>query len=108
MSTTVTPEPQELEFPDPSMALQDMGVDPRGKVEPESGVQFTPMGPQLSDTNGVKKSGAPLGPVHSMVGRSGQVMAGGWSSTTVTVAEHEAEAPWSSVAVSVTNVLPSE
>jgi len=37
-----------------------------------------------------------------------EVICGGVSSTTVTVAVHELDAPWLSVTVIVTSVLPSE
>lgn len=64
---TVTVKPQELEFPDPSVALQETDVDPIGKIDPEAGVQLTSIVPgQLSDTVGLKVAKAPLGPVASI------------------------------------------
>jgi len=40
VSRTVTAELQLLEFPDPSVTLQENGVEPSAKVEPEAGEQL--------------------------------------------------------------------
>lgn len=67
VSRTVTLELQELEFPDPSVALHEIGVDPIGKVEPDAGSQLGAPTLQLSETVGLKETAAPVGPVHSAV-----------------------------------------
>ena len=64
---TVTVKLQELEFADPSVALQDTDVTPIGKMEPEAGVQITVVPAQLSDTVGMKFKMAPFGAVASIV-----------------------------------------
>ena len=64
---TVTVKPQELEFPDPSVAPQETDVAPIGKIDPDVGVQLDVMVPeQLSDTVGLKIATAPFGPVASI------------------------------------------
>ena len=67
VSCTVTVVPQLLEFPDPSVAPHEMGVDPSGKVEPDAGMQLDAPTLQLSETVGLKETAAPFGPVHSTV-----------------------------------------
>ena len=64
---TVTEKLQELKFADPSVALQDTGVTPIGKTEPEAAVQSTVVPVQLSDTVGLKLELAPVGAVASIV-----------------------------------------
>jgi len=67
VSCTVTIVSQLLEFPDPSMAPHEMGVDPFGKVEPDAGMQLDAATLQLSETVGLKETAAPFAPVHSTV-----------------------------------------
>ena len=89
VSWTVTLELQELEFPEPSVALQSTCVVPNGKLFPDAG-QLVEAKPQLSEPTALKETTAPLGPVHSTGAGAGHVIAGGESSTTVTVAVQEA------------------
>ena len=65
--STVTVKPQVLVFPDTSVALHVMDVDPTGKVDPEGGVQLASMAPeQVSVAVALKEAMAPLGPVLSI------------------------------------------
>ena len=105
VSTTVTLEPQEFEFPELSVALQDTGVVPNGKLFPDAG-QLVEAKPQLSDALALKVAVALLDPVHSAVWGAGQVIVGASASTTVTTAVQESDAPLSSVTVSSTLVVP--
>src|SRR2546425_266816 len=66
VSLTVTLEVQEFEFPEPSVALQEMLVVASGKVDPDAG-QFVEGIPQLSLAAALKVAVAPPGPVHSTI-----------------------------------------
>src|SRR6266496_4934056 len=95
-------------LPEPSVAVQVTVEAPSGKTEPEAGEQTTVAAEQLSAALGVAKvTMAPADAVATAATLAGQMMVGGVSSTTVTVAAHEADAPWLSVTVSVTKVAPS-
>jgi len=108
VSITVTPNPQELEYPELSVALQDTSVDPIENVEPEVG-QLVDEGPQRSEAFALKDTLAPLGPVHSAVIGAGHVISGGVvSTTTVTEELQELVFPEPSVALQSTVVDPSE
>ena len=76
-------------------------------VLPLVGLQLTLATEQLSEAAGAKLTTAPAGDVASVTMLPGQVMAGGVVSTTVTVATQLFDAPWLSVTVNVTLVLPS-
>ena len=67
VSCTVTVVLQLLTFSDSSMTPHSMSVDPRGKVEPDAGMQVDAAILQLSETEVLKKMAAPFGPVHSTV-----------------------------------------
>lgn len=107
MSITVTPNPQELEYPELSVALQDTSVDPIENVEPEVG-QLVDEGPQRSEAVALKDTLAPLAPVHSAVIGAGHVISGGVVSTTVTEELQELVFPEPSVASQSTVDDPSE
>ena len=107
MSITVTPNPQELEYPELSVALQDTSVDPIENVEPEVG-QLVDEGPQRSEAVALNDTLAPLGPVHSAVIGAGHVISGGVVSTTVTEELQELVFPEPSVALQSTVVDPRE
>src|SRR2546425_3027058 len=66
VSLTVTLEVQEFEFPEPSVALQEMLVVASGRVDPDAG-QFVEGIPQLSLAAALKVAVAPPGPVHSTI-----------------------------------------
>ena len=66
-------------------------------------MQVNAGGPQLSVALALKNTGAPLGLVQLAVMFVGQVMAGGWLSTTVTVKPHDGPA----VVVQLTEVRPT-
>src|SRR5256884_846141 len=66
VSLTVTLELQELEFPEPSVALQETLVVPSGKVDPDAG-QLVEATPQLSPAPPLKVAVAPPGPAHSTI-----------------------------------------
>lgn len=108
VSRTVTAESHVLPFPDPSVMLQENGVEPSVNVELEVGLQRGVCNPgQLSDPVGLKETTAPLGEVHSATG-AGQEIAGFSLSTTETFAPQDAESFFVSVTVKVTAVVPKE
>ena len=104
MSITVTPNPQELEYPELSVALQDTSVDPIENVEPEVG-QLAVEEPQRSEAVALKDTLAPLGPVHSAVIGAGHVISGGVVSTIVTEELQELVLSDPSVALQVISVV---
>jgi hypothetical protein len=62
---------------------------PRAKVDPDGGTQLgVPTPGQLSETEGLRVTAAPAGPVHSTTGE-GHVMPGFSRSLTVILAVHE-------------------
>ena len=95
------------ELLDVSVAVQVAVVVPMGKVEPEDGEHDVLATPQLSATVGEKLTTAPAGDVAGSVTSAGQVSVGAVVSFTVTFVVHMADAPVSSVTVSVTDVVPS-
>src|SRR3989449_4650247 len=66
VSLTVTLELQELEFPEPSVALQETLVVPSGKVDPDAG-QLVEAIPQLSPAPALKVAVAPPVPAPSTI-----------------------------------------
>lgn len=77
VSCTFTMELQLLPLPEASTTLQENGVEPRGKTEPDGGTQAgSCKAGQLSETVGLKVTLAPPGEVHSATG-AGHEMLGG-------------------------------
>jgi hypothetical protein len=106
LSTTVTVNEHEVELPAASVAVEVTVVVPRLKVEPEAGTEVT-VAEQLSVAVTLKFTTASHEFASLLtVMLEGQVIAGAWLSTTVTVNEHEVEFPAASVAVEVTVVEP--
>jgi len=107
-STTVTTTGQEMALPAASLAVEVTVVTPAGKLDPDAGVDSTVTGgEQLSEAVVVKATGALHAPgeVETVIG-AGQEIAGGASSTTVTVAVAWLVAPMGSTTVSRTDVVP--
>ncbi|KOP78207.1 hypothetical protein AN957_03155 [Cytobacillus solani] len=106
---TITLKEQALIFPAASVAVHVTVVVPRGKKEPDAGVQTAVAPGQLSITVGSGKlTNAPLlpGSLNTVIS-SEQVITGGSESTIVTVKEHSAVLPALSVAVQITGVMPT-
>ncbi|MED3574136.1 hypothetical protein P4452_17940 [Cytobacillus praedii] len=100
---------QALIFPAASVAVQVTVVVPRGKNDPDAGVQTVVAPGQLSITVGSGKlTNAPLlpGSLNTVIS-SEQVIIGGSESTIVIVKEHSAVLPALSVAVQMTGVSPT-
>src|SRR4051812_44048493 len=84
-STTVTTKLQPLLLPVASTAEQTTGVLPKAKTATRGGAELTDtFVSQASVAVAVKRTCAPLAPVHSSVRSVGQVIVGGVVSTTVT------------------------
>src|SRR5947209_4691843 len=106
--TTVTLNPQELLLPDELLAVQLTLVIPIGNTLPDGVVQINVVGVQLVETVGVNVTDAPAWLVNSIAMSGGQMRPGGVGSITVTLAVQEFDAPWLSVTLRVTGVVPNE
>jgi hypothetical protein len=108
LSTTVTLKEEEAVRPALSLTVQVTVVEPGANVEPDEGVQVGVKEPSTeSDAVAVNMTVAPFGPVALTVISDGTVIAGGVSSTTVTLNDADAELPAMSVAEHVTLVDPT-
>ena len=86
VSSTVTMNIQEVEFPEASVAVQVTAVVPRENVDPDEGTQvITGLGSPESTAVAVNATEAPAGLPHSAVMSCGQVIPGALLSATVTV-----------------------
>jgi len=107
-ATTLTSKEHIDELPEASVAVQVTVVVPTANTEPEGGEQTTlGAGSQASLAVAVKLTTAPPGPAQVTRTSPGQVTAGAVVSSTVTEKVHCEELPSSSVAVTVTTVVPS-
>jgi hypothetical protein len=107
LSSTVTVKEQVAVFPAASVAVAVTVVAPKLKVEPEAGLYDTVADPQLSVAVAAKVTTAVQVPAAVLAEMfDGQVIAGAWLSSTVTVKEQVAVFPAASVAVAVTVVAP--
>jgi hypothetical protein len=105
---TVTLNDPDAELPALSVAEQVTVVVPRGKVEPEAGLQVTGTEPSTgSEAEAVNLTTAPLALVAGTVMSDGSVKLGGVLSTTFTLKEAEPVRPALSVAEQDTVVEPS-
>src|SRR5262249_12018238 len=75
-STTVTEVLQVLLLPDPSMAVQVTGVEPKPNTPAPVQLAVTPG--QLSASVGATARAAPPGPGHGTACGAGQVRVGAW------------------------------
>jgi hypothetical protein len=106
LSDTVTLKEQVAVLPAASVAVAVTVVAPRLKVLPEAGLYDT-VAEQLSEAVAAKVTTAVQAPLAVLAVRlDGQVIIGGWLSTTVTVNEQVAVCPLPSMAVAVTVVVP--
>ena len=103
---------QALVFPVASLAVTVMSWGPKPTWVPANGLWvIVTVAEQLSAaetlwvTSGIAAIQLPS--ADAVNGAAGHMTEGGMVSTTVTMAEHELDAPWLSVTVSVTVVLPS-
>jgi hypothetical protein len=105
---TITENEHDTVLPEASLAVQLTVFVPIGNVEPEAGEHETEADEQLSVTVGF---GYVTGTEHLVVfltWAAGQVIEGGWLSTTRTVNEQDAVLPEASPAVQVTVFVPTE
>ncbi len=107
LSNTVTVNVQVAVFPAASVAVAVTVVAPKLKVEPEAGLYDTVADPQLSEAVAANVTTAVQVPAAVLAEMfDGQVIAGAWLSSTVTVNVQVAVFPAASVAVAVTVVAP--
>jgi hypothetical protein len=110
VSSTVTSNWHESEFPAESVTVHVTVVVPSGNVLPEGGTHTsTGAGSHVSETAGsAKVTTAPPPPVHSAVTSPGHVIVGAVVSSTVTVCVHVAIPPAPLSAVTTTVCTPIE
>src|SRR5262249_45353176 len=102
---TVTWNVQEAEL---SVAVQRTVVVPMGKMLPEGGTEVTTDGPEHPAVAvGLNETWAPLASVNSTLILSGQVIWIGEEFWTMMRELQELEAPWLSLTVSVTALVPT-
>jgi hypothetical protein len=108
---TVTLNEQLVEWPHASVATQFTGVVPSEKLLPLGGLQLRFSGAQPPKAELLKKTVAPvlvqLAVVTVMLLEQVSVIAGQTNGLTVTLKEQLVEPPQASLAVQVTNVVPS-
>jgi hypothetical protein len=106
LSFTMTLKEHDEELPELSVDTEVTVVIPRGKKDPEAGVETTFV-VQLSDELIKKVTIAPHAPKSEFtVIFPGQLINGNWLSTTVTLKEQVEVLPWGSVAIEFTVVVP--
>src|SRR5258706_100429 len=107
VSTTVTPNEPEVEFPAVSVAEQLTVVAPRANVSPEAWSQLTETRPStMSLAEVANVTLAPAGPVASAVWSVGRTREGAVVSLTVTWNEPDVVRPPPSVTLQFTVVVP--